>query len=628
MQQEISKSPRLPNQLRALIELPISLGRDFVLADLRAGFIRLRGLNSPTQLLVVIGFGLVFGMVGALLFNGTWRAQFALVPQLNGAVGRGSLVPDALIPVTFFFITVAWTYMLAGALHTHWLVRVAANAMYLLFAWGWLNLTGIVTQFFIPAGIEQQDLIQFSAIVVSMLTVPIFFVLRSKAHPEAREGIQRRPAMEWLVLFICVGAFFAVIHARDMASWHRFGIPVIVGVLQTNLVSYQGFVAPLLLLAGVNIALFTNQAARWTTEVIQVRLAAPFLYAALVVAFALRIATVLTEANARVIENGWQAELFALGGALGVWLLVGAAYWVVVRLGKKNPEELNDEKLLESAHGYAIWLILAFSLIKFVEYLLVNLAQALPTLRAFDPARAILFDALNVMQTRGETPWLLIAALLFLAAGIFFARRGAREIALYVTIAGALTFWYEWLAPNGWLAQLHGATSERIDFLAMLFLLGITLYWTARRRLTVTRAAGMLFLIVLFGLLRQTNFISSPFSPFLGFAGIGFVAFGILYDAIGVGKWANASSPNFPRVSRIFLYLGYVLLSVMIVNWALASHDLKNIEQLTGSVAWHGMEVFGIPLLYAIAAITVTRLFQRERWTEEVEQGASERKRD
>ncbi len=612
--QEISQRSRISNQLRALIELPLSLVRDFVLADLREGFVRVRGLNLPTKILVVVGFGLLFGMVGALVLNETWRAQFALVPQVNGAVGRGSLVPDALIPVTFFFIAVAWTYILAGALHAHWLVRVAANALYLLFAWGWLNLTGIVAQFFIPNGIAQQDVIEFSALALALLIVPMFFILRARAAP--------RPAWEWLALFVCVAAFFAVIHARDMASWRRFGIPVIVGVLQTNLVSYQGFVAPLLLLAGLNIALFVSQAAQWTTQVVQVRLRSEFLYAILLVAFALRISTVVMEANTRVIANGWRAELLALGGAVGVWLIVGAAYFGIRRLAKNTRGELNDESLLENAHGYALWLILAFSAVKFIEYIVINLTQALPTMRALDAARATLFDVLNVLQTRAEQPWLLIAAFLFLGAGIFFARRGARELALYVTIAGALTFWYAWLAPDGWLAALRGATRERIDFFAMLFLLGIALYWIARRALTPTRAAGLLFLIVLFGLLRQSDFISNPFTPFLGFAGIGFVAFGILYDAIGAGKWANASSQNFPRVSRIFLYLGYVLLSVMIVNWALASHDLNNIEQLTGSVAWRGMETFGLPLLYALAAITLTRLFQRASWTEEIKKQA------
>lgn len=60
-------------------------------------------------------------------------------------------------------------------------------------------------------------------------------------------------------------------------------------------------------------------------------------------------------------------------------------------------------------------------------------------------------------------------------------------------------------------------------------------------------------------------------------------------------------------MSRIFLYVGYVLLTVTVVNWALAAHDLNSIGKLTGGAALVGFARFGKPMLYAIFAATLSK---------------------
>lgn len=602
MQRELLVPPTWRARVRAALELPIGIFRDFVWADLRAGLIDLRGLDAPTRLLVGIGFALLVSTVAALLFNERWREAFTLAPQINGAVGRGSLVPDTLLPVTFFLVAVAWSYGLAGALHAHWLVRVAVNALYLGFAVGWLNMTGSTVLLTAPAMVTQGDWLEVGVMVAAVLAVPIIFIARAKRDA--------RPAWEWLALFVCVAIFFVVLQARGVANWRQFDIPIIVGVLQTNLMSYQGFVAPLLLLAGVNIALFANQAAKWTTEAAEARLHAAWLFGLLAVALALRAWTVLQETNARLAENGLAGEVRATLGALGLFGIIALAYWLVTRLARGAAFDVKT--LAERVRGYALWLILLFGALRILQFILINAAQALPPLYALDAWRAHLFAAIDFLRARDTAEWYVIMPLATIAAAIFLARRGAREMALYFAVTGGAALWYVATASNGWLNVLRGASAERVDLCAVMLLVALALLWTARRGMTLERAAGLFFLTLLTGLVRQTDFISSPFSPFLGFAGVGFVAFGILYDAISAGVWANAESKNFPRVSRIFLYLGYVLLSVLIVNWALASHNLDDIEQLTGSVAWRGMEFFGLPLLYAVGAITLARLVLKQ----------------
>lgn len=585
-------------RLRRLLNLPVQLLRDFVWVDVRAGLVDVRGLDTPTRFLVVVGFALLVGTVLALLFNEPWREQSTLVPQLSGVVGRGTLVPSALLPVTFFLIAVAWAYGLAGALHSHWAVRIAVNTLYVLFALGWLNTTGTIAQLAAPTTLGPNDYIELGILVGAVIAVPILFVVRARRVS--------RPAWDWLALFVFAAAFFALIQARGIANWREFEIPVIVGVLQTNLASYQGLVMPLLLLAGVNIALFANQAARWTTEMAEGRMSLGLLATVLVLALGLRIWTVVNEAAARVNEMGMGSEVWALGGAVGVIVISVAAYFGVIRLSKSNTFAI--DMLVARVRGVAFALILIKGALTLVEFVVINVVQATPSLRAWDPVRASLFGVTDFLQGQLLEPWLILVYVLTLGAAVWLARRGLREVALYLAITAGLALWYNLTAPDGWLGALRGASAARIDFFAMLILAALALYWAAQKALTRERMAGLFFLTLLTGLVRQTDFISSPFSPFLGFAGIGFVAFGILYDAVTAGAWANAESKAFPRIGRIFLYLGYVLLSVMIVNWALASHDLNNIEALTGSVAWRGMELFGLPFLYAVAVVTVARL--------------------
>ena len=79
----------------------------------------------------------------------------------------------------------------------------------------------------------------------------------------------------------------------------------------------------------------------------------------------------------------------------------------------------------------------------------------------------------------------------------------------------------------------------------------------------------------------------------------------ILWDAINIGSWANQNSRSLPRLSRIFLYFGYVLLTVCAVNWALTSHNLTMLNYLTGEIAGAGFTQFGKPMLFAFVLVTL-----------------------
>jgi hypothetical protein len=165
------------------------------------------------------------------------------------------------------------------------------------------------------------------------------------------------------------------------------------------------------------------------------------------------------------------------------------------------------------------------------------------------------------------------------------------------------------------MGRLVWVGSVYADFWWTLVFAGVAAFWLIRRALTPERAAGLLLVVLISGLLRQTEFLDDRFAPFLGLAGIGFVAFCLAWDVLTIGSWANLDTPELPRVSRVFLYLGYVLFTVTIVNWALATRDLNTTSQITGDAALFGFERFGKPILDALFLIVITSPRRSEQHT-------------
>jgi hypothetical protein len=196
--------------------------------------------------------------------------------------------------------------------------------------------------------------------------------------------------------------------------------------------------------------------------------------------------------------------------------------------------------------------------------------------------------------------WRVIVAAMAVAAAAPLARRGHRAAALYLGVFGLLAIRSELSGPGRLLSGIASASEDLVDVWWVALFTIVGLVWWVQGRLTRARASRLLFLLVIGALLRQTDFLANPFSPVLGFAGIYFVAFGIAWDALTMGTWANTGSLRLPRVSRVFLYLGYVLITLAVINWTFGAHDLVAASRLTGDQAIFGLKRFGLPLIYVI----------------------------
>lgn len=585
----------------------ISFGalRDFVWADLRGGLMDLRGLGRTTRALAWLGFGLLAAMIVALVFNDVWRAQFPFIAVRSETdAGRGALLPIALVPVSLFLFAMAWSFMLTGALHSHPVIRLGALLLYVSTA---ISMTSTAI-----SDLSGRPLLGWTAVGAIGL-VPLIFAARWRAAP--------RPAPEFVLFLVPVALTLALAQLQGVTSWRLNNVPIMFFSLSLNLGAAQQFVLPLLFLIGVDIANFTQQAAGWTTAILAARLPRWLTPTALLLFLAWRLRDVVAEAIARVDLNGWRTEAAVYCVAALVPLGTGVSWWLIKRLSKRADEErVTAPAINEVVERWALPLILVYNATALLNALLLSIAACLPTLGRLVGDFALgtslsnqVIDVTSEVFNATFVPWRFLIDGSAVLLALWLARRGRGALALYLALFGLLDIRSELLAPGMPLARFTAiGPGNPLDFWWVAIFGAVTLFWLFRGRLTATRAAGMLFLTLITGLLRQTDFIENPFSPFFGFAGIFFIAFGIVWDVLTSGSWANEGTKALPRSGRIFLYLGYVLLTVTLVNWAVTIHDLTTISSFTGDIAVTGLLRFGRPLLFAIFAVTLAALTRNE----------------
>jgi hypothetical protein len=564
---------------------------DFVWADLREGVLDLRGLGSPLRALVWLGFGLLLLVIIAILQGDLWRQTFPLVALTQGIPGRGSLVPTAVVPVTYFLLSLAWAYVLAGALRSRRLIRFGVLGIWLLNTFGGLISGGTV------------GILGYATSGLTLLAVPVSFAIFSFLKP--------RRVLELLVMLALVTANNAVNQVQGMQTWQISGMPLMLMRLKFELFGLQSIIMPLLLLVGMDVAGFTVRAAGWVSGIVEERLPDRAPAVLLLALLAWRLWQTGEEAIGWLTAGPLDLQVAALVGGLAVLLLVGVAWWGVQALTPGEQEPPDREEVEGVAARLAPPVVLAYSATLAIAVVITAVAVAITVVAVLVPSLVPVQERLvglvgQVGKNDTQWVWHLIVSAGTLTGAYLLARRGQFSGALFLAILGLLDLKNRLSSAGRPLDILTAAgPGNRADIWWVLLFAGLAVWWLLRRELTPRRASALAFVTLVTLLLRQTDFVSNRFSLFVGSGGLGFLAFGIVWDALTIGAWANEGSRGLPRVSRIFLYLGYVLMTVTVINWAVASHDLEEVGRLTGDLGLVGLEAFGKPLLYTIFVTTL-----------------------
>jgi hypothetical protein len=98
-----------------------------------------------------------------------------------------------------------------------------------------------------------------------------------------------------------------------------------------------------------------------------------------------------------------------------------------------------------------------------------------------------------------------------------------------------------------------------------LGILLVLLVLLARRTLSRDRALGIAAVLTLAVLLSLRSVIVDPFGALLGYGGVAFVLFGVIWDFLTGSSWANTDGRRVRQPVRVLLALGYPLLTITIV---------------------------------------------------------------
>jgi hypothetical protein len=373
----------------------------------------------------------------------------------------------------------------------------------------------------------------------------------------------------------------------------------------------------------VDIAEFVHKTASWTSGLTDAWAGRRVLSALLFVLLGWRLVSVVMETAERVGKSSLADQAAAYAGALVIPLSVGAVWLMVRRYGG---DTVTVETLLDVAKRVALPLIaiyLGFQGIEIVVLLVGGLLGLLFVRAGLggpgDPGGVLEWvDRL----TNQDANWQTLIAAVAMVAALVLARRGRPTLALYLGIVGANALWISLTNPGRPLSFFAWSGLEPVDFWWVVIFSAVAGYWLVRGRLTEDRARLLLLLVVITLLMRQTGFIEDPFSPVLGFTGVGMIALGLVWDALTIGFWANEDSRGLPRASRIWLYLGYILFSIAVLNWSVASHDILQVDFFTGQAALGGFGLFGKPLIYAIFVVTLAQSDVGEGHDDRVAAGA------
>ncbi|MEY2405959.1 MAG: hypothetical protein QOH64_655 [Acidimicrobiaceae bacterium] len=563
--------------------------REFVWADLRGGAIRLRGLSRSTKVVAWMGIGFLVSLIVAIVFSDAIRSLFTLTASRRGTPGRGTLLPQPLLPITLFLLAIAFSLMLTGALHLSRSLRLVSVFVYL----------AVVGEFAdVARALDTGEAWERTAILVCALAVPLVFAARWRAQP--------RPLLEFAVLFALIGATLGLCQKLVLEADQQFGGVSVAFSEASLIIGFLGVLAlPFVFFIGIDIAEFGFRASGWTVDIARSKIgrwAPAVLLAGLAVG---RSWTIIGQTRDQL--DAHTAGFVALGylGALGAIGMVIGAWYLIADRGSRGTFDVED--VTGSSRGGGVALVFIFFAPTLITGLLVFLTRGLITANVpwVDNDTTLRMLDLQTNVNERLVDYRAVVALLCLPLAFVLVRRQRPALALFVGSVSTVLLWTYITSDGRALEALStwSAHHEFVDGAVTVLILGLALFWTVTRRLTDVRVRALLFVVVLVTLIGRFDFLEDPFSTEFAVAGVFVLAFSVMFDMVSIGSWANVDTKGLPRSSRLLLYLGYVIFTLVIVNWALITHDLVQQQVFTGLGAQLGFFMLGRPLLLGVVAV-------------------------
>ena len=568
-------------------ELSFSQGLDFLPEKRGKRMLKMGGFSPLTRRLFYLSYALLAVMAFWLIF--------LLLAEATGSLNRPPSPVAAL--AVFVAFTLAWGLLLTGALYTRRSIRIGANFLYLIVTAVWVvSFVG-----FVPVYSGEPALLLFLAVLilagaVLLFTVPVFFFIRRKARPS--------PVTDFSILSLLIFATYATVYVQLVMIPDFIGDKFWINISSFTLYSLLVLIELLFVILGLDIVELLYRSSGVVTVAVGSQLHRRLLGGLVALLLACQLGLGAWE---HVKDLGDGSPWRVVGGDVAALGFVGvgfAAWWLLQRYWGSEP--LSVDQMFEVAKKWALLIIAIFWGIGVVGvFVIVASSLDLPFVSG-----ERLIGSGQALSDRFDTilgAWFFLTAALAILMGIWSARRGHRAVALYLTILGGSTLLFLSITAidlrAGW-----GATGS---WWAIIFSL-VGLYWLRRGRLTDERLRRLFLLsLITLGIYGLGRFYAPVAEAGSGAGTIGwtfvvFTALGLVWDLLTMGYWANGDSRGLPQISRLFLYLGFVIVCITSLNWSVMALGSSEIESITQVMAPFGLIFLGRPLIYATFIITLT----------------------
>lgn len=375
---------------------------------------------------------------------------------------------------------------------------------------------------------------------------------------------------------------------------------------QTLVVTVATIVAPLLVAAGLWVAMLARRGARWVASSVPASAPLGLMVAGLCAVLAWRVRDVVRAVDARADADGLGAVARAHLGAAGLVAAVAGGAWLAERA--RPPR--SDDEVADGAWAAAPAVCTA-SLGAVLAGTAALLADGFVStgLGPWHTSGLSFGEALAdwVAEPGVARAWALLAGVgLVTAAGLWRVVRP--DAAPFVAAAGVGLAWSALTDPGG---PADGLALDGFAELDLLIVAG-TVAWTVARVARpgpegdVEAVRTAIWLVLVAGFVRQLDIVMAPVAAPLSADGDWALAAGLGWGLLTTGSWANNPSDRLGREARAFLNLGFLVLVDTVVAWFALSRDVEGLGLVVDDSYTRGFVELGIPLV-VLGAVRVWR---------------------
>jgi hypothetical protein len=558
------------------------IGRTLFSEPFEQGRLRVAGVPGIERQLGVGAIVVLVGMLLVLLVGGVFR--HSTLARLNDLDDRWTFVPLTLLPFAVVALVVGWLVFLWGAMRGSVWVALAGGIVHLL-----VNGTIGRVQ---SGGLGESTISRIGPGINRAAYFAAFGVVVLFALVNLRPSWGR--LARYVALPLLAGSLAAMYGTVLLLALDNFshGFPALASLLLgDNVDGISLMLQPMILLAAVVLVDFSyNFATAATSPGLELRGAT--VKAALAALIAVKL---WFELVSHLGDWGTYARVSVAGV---VWVVVSAVAFAAVGLGwramlrRRRLGEAGEERVKERIIYIGIAAEAAAGLI--VNAL--NTAASAVFTQTNSRGAVRFIDSIGRFTFRNSVTVRAIPWMFLLLLGLWLVLRGRtagrRELGLGLFLLGA------WNSPFYVLAAFGIRFQYSNPLLDIVLTLGIAAVLLVRWRHIDRFEAVALAVLTVFSWLAFTrgDFISAIVSgplAFLGLTSAAVVVFGIAYTLLADSAVTSTSTRQFPRDSRLLLFLGFLLLSTTVLAWIEITHPVSNLQF---TVSANGFSDIGIPL--------------------------------